>query len=352
MQRYIRSTVVEPLIRLRRERILATGGDVVVRNGQEVSPMQVVARRPQEMNFHILPVSSHLRISPTKLEEHLLVQEGATVEQGTPLVAKRGWFGKPFLSPMDGTVYRIRDGRIILQRTVGWTELRAILPGRVVRQIPNQGVVIEAIGSLIQAIWSSGKNGFGRLKMVAQSVDQPFSAHQLSDETEERVLVVGVVNQLDALRRAAQIRTQGLIAASMSAELIQMSRSLAFPILLTDGIGSQPMAQPIFRMLQESDSREVTLFGGDHTNDYRRPEIIVLQSAIPSVDSDIAPGPISVGQSVRILRAPYSSQVAEVVRLYARAQTTLVGTKAHGADVKLTDGRIVFVPYANLDAIK
>jgi hypothetical protein len=112
------------------------------------------------------------------------------------------------------------------------------------------------------------------------------------------------------------------------------------------------MAEPIFKMLQESDSREVTLFGGDQASEYRRPEIIILQSAIPTVDSDRTPEPIRVGQSVRILRPPYSSQVAEVVRLYARAQMTLVGTKAHGADVELTDGRIVFVPYANLDAMK
>jgi hypothetical protein len=352
MQRYIRSTIVEPLLRLRRERILLAGGDVVVRNGQEVSPMQVVARRPQEMNFQILPICDLLRISPEELRERLLVEEGMSVDQGTPLVAKRGWFGRPFISPMDGTVYRIRDGRIVLQRTVGWTELRAILPGRVVRQIPNRGVVIEANGSLIQGVWSSGKNGFGRLKMVAQSADQPFSPHQLNDETQDHVLVVGVVNQLDALRKAAQNRTQGLIGASMSAELSQMARSLAFPVLLTDGFGSQPMAEPIFKMLQESDSREVTLFGGDQASEYRRPEIIILQSAIPTVDSDRTPEPIRVGQSVRILRPPYSSQVAEVVRLYARAQMTLVGTKAHGADVELTDGRIVFVPYANLDAMK
>jgi hypothetical protein len=352
MQRYIRSTIVEPLTKIRRERLLPAIGDVVVRTGQEVSAMQVVARRPQEMNFRILPLADLLRLSTAELEEHLLVHEGDSIEQGTPLVAKRGLFGRPYLSPADGTIYKIVNGRLILQRTTGWNELRAILPGRVVSQIPNRGVVIEANGSLIQGIWSSGKNGFGQLKMVARSADQPFTAHQLTDETEDSVVVVGAINQLDALRKAAQNRVQGVIAPSLRAELIEAACAQAFPILLTDGIGSQRMAEPIFNMLEASENKDVTIFGGSQQNEYGRPEIIILQSALPRLRPDNAPEPMSVGQTVRILRAPYSSETAEVVRLYARAQTTLAGTKVHGADVKLRDGRIDFVPYANLDAIE
>ncbi len=137
----------------------------------------------------------------------------------------------------------------------------------------------------------------------------------------------------------------------MSAGLIEAAKKLPFPVLLTDGIGGQRMAEPIFNMLQASDSQDVTLFGSQQTGEYGRPEIIILQSALPQRAAESTPAPIRVGQMVRILRAPYSSETAEVVRLYARAQTTLVGTKAHGADVKLTDGRVDFVPYANLDAI-
>jgi len=58
-----------------------------------------------------------------------------------------------------------------------------------------------------------------------------------------------------------------------------------------------------------------------------------------------------VGQKVRILRAPYASQVGEVVRLYQLAQNTSVNIKAHGVDVQLADGQVIFIPGKNFDTI-
>lgn len=349
MQTFVRSTFAEPLVTIRRERSLPMGGDVIVRPGQQVTEIQVVARAPQYLNFHIIPASDMLRISPDSLLKQLVVQIGGEVEQGSPLVRKRGLFGKTLVSPIDGVLHRAGNGRLILRQIGDWLELRAMMKGRIVSQIPNRGAVIEADGALIQGVWSNGQEATGKIRMVAESGHELLTAEQLLEEHIGQILVVGGLDQPELLERIVNLHVKGLVAGSMPAELCQKAASLPFPVIITDGVGTQEMAQPIYKLLKESDEREASLFGQVDGGMYGRPEIVVVASTVPKTGTPDAAEPIKIGSSVRILRRPYSSHVGTVTRLYSRAQNTSIGTKAPGADIQLADGQAVFVPYVNLE---
>jgi hypothetical protein len=349
MQYYVGSTIAESLMTIRRQRLLPTQGDVVVRAGQEVSEMQVVARAPQRSDFKIFPASEILRISPEELQARLLVEEGSVVEQGSVLVEKRGLFGKALISPMDGIFYRARKGRIVLQRTADWIELRALMRGRVVDQIPNRGVVLEADGSLIQAVWSSGKESHGKLMMVAKSGSDPMVAEEISAEAHGSVLVTGVIDKSDALEKCEKAGVHGIIAGSMNEALCSVATALSFPVIVTDGFGNAGMATPFFDLLRQAEGRKASMFGQMAPDDVSRPEIIIVVSTAPKVGTPDLQPPLAVGRQVRILRRPYSGQAGKVVRVYDKIQTTSIGTRTHGADVKLADGQEIFVPYVNLE---
>jgi len=349
MQTFVRSTFAEALLTIRRERLLPTGGDVVVRPGQQVTEIQVVARTPQRMNFHILPASDMLRISPDSLAKQLVVKVGGEVEQGSPLVRKRGLFGKTLVSPIDGVLHKAGNGRLVLRQTGDWLEVRAMMKGRVVNQIPNRGVVIEADGSLIQALWGNGREAYGKIGMVAGATDETLIGEQLNEAQIGQVIVVARLDQPELLERIEGLHVKGLIAGSMPAELCLRAESLSFPVIITDGIGGHAMARPIFELLKQSDEREATLFAGIEGGMNDRPEVVIVASDVPKKGAPDPMEPLEVGSSVRILRRPYSSQVGTVSRLYSRAQNTSIGTKAPGADVQLPDGQVVFVPYVNLE---
>jgi hypothetical protein len=51
------------------------------------------------------------------------------------------------------------------------------------------------------------------------------------------------------------------------------------------------------------------------------------------------------------LRAPYQNQLGEVQKLHSKSRTVGIMKKVQGADITLTNGQVVFVPYANLDAL-
>jgi hypothetical protein len=290
-----------------------------------------------------------LRISPQSLAKRLVVQVGGEVEQGSPLVRKRGPFGKTLVSPVDGVLHKIGNGRLVLRQTGDWVEARAMMKGRVVSQIPNRGVVIEADGSLIQGLWSNGQEAFGKLMVVARAGNETLRGEQLSDALIGQVLVTGSVGSAELLARIEELHVKGLVAGSMPVELCQRAMSLPFPVVITDGIGQQEMAQPIFTLLLQSDEREASVFGESNEGLNGRPEVVLVTSAVPKAGTLGERNPIAVGNSVRILRSPYSSQVGTVTQLYSRAQNTSIGTKAPGADVRLVDGQVVFVPYVNLE---
>jgi len=350
MKWYAQSTLVHPLTTIRRERLLPAVGEVVARIGQDVQPAQVVARMPRQTDFHIIPVSDLLRIPPQELPELLMVNEGDLVERGTPLLKRKGLFSMKFVSPVDGVLHRVSNGRLIIQLTTGWLELRAMMKARVANQIPGRGVVLETHGALIQGVWGSGKENIGSLRLATPSPNMALDEYDIEDDERGQILAAGKLDRTEALQKAIDGRVGGLILGSVTADLMATAVSAPFPILITDGIGRQNMLAPIFELLKEMEGNETTLFANPNGSD-ERPEIIIPQPRIPKEDAPLPNRPLAEGQRVRITRGRHGGQLGVLSQLHTRPQNTDIGTRAMGADVILANGLVVFVPYVNLDVI-
>jgi hypothetical protein len=356
MANYLPSiTKVKTLTTIRRERILPQPGEVVVRPNQEVSPVQVVARASTETGFQILRASQMLGVAPEELPNYLLVEEGSAVQRGMPIMrGKANLFGRArrYSSPVDGVLFQVRNGHLILQHTPELVELRAMMHSRVASVIPNRGVILETNGSLIQAMWDSGKEGYGKLKVVAQTPDEILKSDGIGSDFHGTIVVVGRIENRELLQRVEDNGARGIITGSMPSDLCRAARSLSYPVFLTDGIGYQPMAEPIFQLLQQSENRELTLFKRVPGTRGSRPEIIIpLPMAQVSEQSSTPGATVEIGQRVRVLRYGTGSPMGTVVALYSHPRLTAIGTRAPGADVKLQNGEVVFVPYTNLDLI-
>jgi len=352
MKEYYRSTIIQAKTKVRRERLLPKNGEVVAQVGQEVTPAQVMARAPLETTFHIVPVSDELDVAPAELNDHLQVEMGMMLEMGTVLAEKKRLLGrKQVLSPVDGVLFDIVNGRIIIQQTADWLELRAMVAGRVVNYMTNRGVIIETSGGLIQGVWGSGKENYGKLHMLSRTPDAPMTIDQLTADTTGTIVIVGRLDQLDVLQKAEDTGIRGLIAGSMPASLCRASQEVSFPIILTDGVGNLGMNPAVYNLLAEAEAQEASLFAQYDAKLGHRPEIVIPVKGPRGLDSVPTSGPLAVGQTVRILCAPYAGETGKVVKLYSLAQTTSLGTKAHGADIQLTDDAVVFVPNANFDVI-
>ena len=342
-------TIVQRMVQIRRERLLPIAGEVIAIEGQEVSPVQVVARTPRDSDYQIIPASDQLQLDPATLTEYLQVEPGAAIETGTVLLEKRGFpRSKKLTSPVSGLFLGARNGRLILRQSPEWIELRAMFRGRVVRIVANRGVELEANGSLVEAVWGSGKEAYGNIKLATRTADAPLTSDMLSSETSNQVLVVGHLNDAELFAQAEKNDVRGIVTGSIRADLLSAAEAAPFPVLVTDGVGKQRMAAPIFQLFLQAEKAEATLFG--QSSRKQRPEIIIPLSGT-ATSAPRSTEPLAVGQHVRVLRSPHRNEVGEVVRLYERARTTAVLSPTHGADIQLPDGNITFVPLVNLDLL-
>lgn len=348
-------TKVRALTNIKRQRLLSTPGEVVVRPSQEVSPVQVVARASQETGFQILHASKMLGVAPEELPDYLLIEEGTAVQRGMPIMhGKRNLLGrtKRYASPIDGVLYQIRKGYLILQHTPTLVEVRAMMHSRVTSIIPNRGVILETTGSLIQAKWDSGKEAYGNLRVIAQAPDDLLKSDGIGSDFHGTIVVIGRIENRGLLQQIENNGARGVITGSMPSDLCQAARSLSYPVFLTDGIGYQTMAEPIFQLLQQSEDRELTLFKRMPGIRGSRPEIVIpLPTAHVSEQSSTPEASVEVGQRVRVLRYKTGSPMGTVVALHSHPRLTAIGTRMPGADVELQSGEVVFVPFTNLELI-
>lgn len=345
-------TIVQKQVKIRQTRILPHPGEIIAKMGQEVKPFQAIARTLLKTNFHILPVADELGIAAPMLQDYLQVVAGQSVAEGDLIAERKRVLGRrQVVSPVEGVIVEISNGRVVLQRRTDWYELRAMMSGKVVHFIPDQGVVLETNGALIQGIWANNKEGFGTIRNAGASPNLHLTPSHIDEDDSENILVAGRIAQIETLKHAEFIGVRGIIAGSMPAELCQASDAFSFPIILTEGIGQQIMSPPIFELLQEMERKSASIFGRYHAEEGQRPEIVITLPAVPGIEAAKIIRSVKVGQKVRILRAPYASQVGEVVKLYHLAQKTAVHIQTHGVDVQLADGQVVFIPSHNFDTI-
>ncbi|HSM55351.1 MAG TPA: hypothetical protein VK879_04280 [Candidatus Sulfomarinibacteraceae bacterium] len=340
-------------MKIRRERLLPRAGEVVVTPGQEVNPVQVVARTSHQRGFTIVDAADILDVSPADVPKYLLVEEGAAVQKKKPLLQKKGMFGsKSYSSPVNGILYQVSHGRLILQQTSDLIELRAMIRGVVAGYLGSRGVIIETQGSLIQGIWGSGREGFGTIKIASERNDAPLRKEHIGADARGAVLVAGYIDRPGVLEEAESNSVRGVIVGSVPTGMLHTLPALRFPIIVTEGFRQQPMAPPIFRLLQQSEGREASLFGAD-TGTWSRPEIVIPLPASDAVQQTADTlQPLAVGQRVRLLRAPHAGAVGEVIAVYERARATEVGFRMPGATVAINEEEVLFVPYPNLDLIR
>ena len=346
------STRVSSYATVQRARLLPNLGQVFVRVGQDVNPVQVIAQSLPRGGYYTMRVAEIFEISPDEIYEYLLVEPGASLRNGMPVVKKPGKLGRARVlqSPINGVLIDIQNGNLIMQSTQETVDLRAMLQGRVTSTVAARGAVIETRGALVQAQWDSGKEGYGFLRTVVRSAKEPLNSDKISGDVRGAVLITGWVSQPDDLYRLENSGVRGVIAGSMPSKVCLMASTFSFPIYLTDGVGEQAMSEPIFQILQRADGKNVSLLSSQDGVKGQRSEIIIPTGSTQT-ESPYRVRPVENGDLVRVLRNDGSNLIGRVLNVSARPQRTPVGLFTPGAEVELGTGETEFVPFTNIDLI-
>jgi len=347
---------ITALTTIRRERLLPVPGQVLVSSGETVGPADIVARCQLPGEVCVIDISRALGVPRGRVAATLRKAAGDAVQVNEVLAAPAGPLAslkKSCRSPVDGQVIEIRDNLVLIEAAATNLELRAHIKGQVTNVMPNRGVVISATGALIQAAWGSGGEAEGILKVVVDSPQKPLRPRTIDVSCHGTIVVGGRILEVEVLAQAVEAKVRGMIVGGADATLIGILESLPFPVLITEGFGTMPMAEPAFSLLHSNMGREAMLSADTRTRwGATRPEIMIplrAEEEMPGEDGKIRP--LQVGDRVRALRAPYLGMLGTVAGLPQRLQTLESGARMRVATVELEDGEQALIPLANLEMI-
>lgn len=365
-------TVVE------KTRRLPLKGQVLVKVGDRVAPDTVVARTELPGIMQTVKLAELLGVEPQELKSALRVEIGARISKGDILGQTRGLFGlfkNEIKSPVEGTLEMISEqtGHLGIRMLPTPVEKDAYIHGVVTQVMPEDGVVVQCVGALIQGIFGVGGERQGTIRIACESARDPLTEEKIKPEHRGAIVVGGSNVTLGALRKCVEVGAVGIVVGGVvDRDLIEYLREalrdptfdigvaitgtepIDFTLVVTEGFGTIRMADRTFALLRTLEGKTASINGATQIRaGVIRPEVIVSldESADPTVESP-GMGLLEIGTPIRVIREPYFGVLGNVTGLPPELHQIESETMVRVLEAKLEDGRVVTVPRANVEIIE
>lgn len=357
---------------VRRERRLPIKGEVVVAKGDRVTSDSVVARTHLPGNVQLVNVASKLGLPPEDLPSVMLKKGGDPIEKDEALAITQGFFGlfkSKVPSPCEGTVESISTvtGQVILREPPSPIEIDAYIDGEIVEIFPEEGVVVETVGTFIQGIFGVGGEKTGEIAVVVDGPGQPLDASLITEAHKGKIIVGGSHVKWDGLQKALEVGAAGIVVGGFDdpdlkrllgrdlGVAITGHEDLATALILTEGFGEMAMAHGTFDLLKSREGKKASINGATQIRaGVIRPEIVVpLEADAESVQE--AEGSITgleIGSLIRAIREPHFGSLGRVTDLPNELRQMESESMVRVLMVEFEDGEQALLPRANVEMIE
>ena len=353
-----------------KERILPLKGEVLVKQGDKLSPETIVASTSLPGNIQMLKVNNILNIEPGDVKACLVVKEGDSVKKGEKIAETAGLLGmfkSSVESPTDGTVESISDstGRVVLREAPIPVEVDAYVSGRVGKVIQNEGIIVTSSASFIQGIFGIAGEKQGALQLVSQDPSEELTAEKITNDMAGKILIGGAFLSLEAYKKALSCNVAGIVIGGFNyydlkeilgynlGVAITGTEKLKTALIVTEGYGSIPMSKATFDLLKSHNGKDASINGATQIRaGVIRPEIVIplKDESSEDVSSNVQEG-IQEGSVVRVIRSPNFGKIGTVTSLPAELQKMESETMVRVAEIKIDDKNFL-IPRANLEMVE
>lgn len=323
---------------------LSIPGTVLVRTGQEVKVGDVLAEAVLPEKFQVFDIVNHLRIPPSRLDQHLKRLNGEVVRKGDVIAQKPGLITRIFRASQDGKIVSMREGRVTLAMGEQKLQVMAPIAGTIVELIPGFGAVIGLTGNLIQGAWSNGLNASGSFTRLEFDFNDPQQRGQLPD-IKEKVIFSGAIITPERFRLLLAKKPAGIILPSLVPGLVKTALESSVAVMSLNGFGDQEVDPHSLALLGEMQDQEVFLLSDGES----QPAELIMPAeggqGAALFDEEVTLG---VGSLVRLLGEPYLGSTGRIVEIPERAERFASGLMAKVAVVERHSGELIRVPVSNL----
>lgn len=354
---------------IHRTRRLPLKGDVLVKVGETVSPDTIVARAELPGLMQTIKVAAQLGVDTADVPGIVQVKEGDTVEKGQLIAQTKSFFGflkSDVKSHVAGVVETISgaSGNVGVRLPPIPIDLTAYVSGRVSDIMPGEGVIVETRGALVQGIFGVGGERVGQIAVVSSSASDNLSEAQITPALAGKIIVGGANISGAALRKASQAGVIGIVVGGIiDKDLIDFlgydigvaitgHENINLTLVITEGFGTIAMADRTFGLLKSLEGKTASINGATQIRaGVIRPEVIVpnVANGASTAHPDDEPTALEIGARVRLIREPYFGILGTVTELPPKLTKLESGAMVRVLDAKLSDGRTVTVPRANVE---
>lgn len=280
-----------------------------------------------------------------------------------PAAAARRWrLLPPDARPLVGPGDQVRPDQPLAEMPNGSPPVLAGLNGWVLEVAPRRGVLLEGPATVVTGLLGLGNTIVGPLGFLARGESLAVVPIPRGE-----IIVYPQRLTLTLLQRAASGGAAGIVAASVSAlELEAFARTdltavldglipgierFPLPVMLTEGVGDQPMDPGVLQLLTRHTGQMALLSGITDLRRNVRPELLL---SLPT-GTDTARLPTDsamvVGALVRVVGGARRGMRGQVIHVFAHRQVSQSGQLEPSAQVRLEDGATHVIPLAALDRI-
>jgi biotin carboxyl carrier protein len=358
---------------LKKSRILPIPGDVLVRLGDVVEAETVLARTELPGKVYTVNVVKTLGIVASETRSFMLKKAGDRVEQGETLAETRPiikWFRTRVQSPIRGTVEHISEvtGQVLLREPSRPLEMKAYIRGTVTQIVPREGAIVACRCALVQGIFGIGGERVGPIAVLVKSPEEVLSPDQIKPEHRGQVIVGGCLIETAGLLKAREVGVCGIVVGGVHdldlsrllgfdlGVAITGTEEVGFSLIITEGFGRIPMATRTFGLLKKSAGLLASTNGSTQIRaGVVRPEVIIpLEGAGEGASGLGIPTQqgLSIGDTVRIIRAPHFGLLGRVKELPSEPTEIPTESKVRILVVEFPDGPQAIVPRSNVEILE
>ena len=337
-------------VMIERKRTLPYPAGILVRRGQLVAAPDVVVEESFISGHQLFDVSRGLGVSKARADELVVCKVGSKVTAGDLLAGPLGITRRVIRATNSGKVVYIGDGNVLLEVVGTPTQLKAGMPGEVVDLIPEQGVILQTGGDLVQGVWGNNQIAEGELYGCLDSTDQALTVEVLNDLPPGIILTAGYCADPKVLKTAVEKSISGIILASLHPALIPLAAQLQVPVMILEGFGCHPV-NPLAREIILANQGSHSALNSQPVNKLTntRPELVIPHSVTQSPSKPALVELFAPGKKVRIINSCRLGRTGILIDLVGE-QTLPSGMRAAAAKVQSGDQEEI-VPLVNLEIV-
>lgn len=343
-------------------------GTILVRPGSRVEPDDQIAQASAAAAPVLIDVAGALEIEPRAVPRRVRKRVGEPIG-AQEVLARRG--SRRLLAPVSGVISAIDAelGIVVITPEPTQTTLTAAVRGYVVAVEPDRSVTIETPAAVIQGVFGMGGEQFGVLRLLVTDRHDLITPELIDARSAYALIIGGAGITAEALRKAQQEQVRGVIVGGIEPDELRAFLGATLTddwyayghdpalaavtptLLVTEGFGVHPMAEPLFELLTRYDRQEALLEG--HTTLWpapRRPRLVIPLPRLPGGQQSQSAPELRVGAIVRCVDEAHLGAIGRVTALAAQGRLPY-GVRAATATVRIGEHEQIVLPQTGLEVI-